>query len=929
MSNLPPAPTTPAPRLGENLLRRAATLRTRLLVALVLSTPVMVLSMVPAWQFAGWQWVCAALATMVVTWAAWPFHIAALRATRHATSTMDTLVSIGVSAAYLWSMWALIFGGAGALDYTMHMSLLPREHTSHHPHIYFEAATMVTTFLLAGRFAEARARYRAGDALRSLLELGAKTARRVRADGSEEEVPAADLQVGDLVVVRPGEKIPADGMVESGQAALDTALITGESLPVPVSVGSEVTGATINTDGVLQVRLTRVGADTTLAHIGRLVTQAQAGKAPVQRLADRVASVFVPVVLTIAALTLVGWLLAGGGMQAAFTAAVAVLVIACPCALGLATPTALLVGSGRAAQLGIVIKGPEILETTRVVDTAVFDKTGTLTRGQMRVQSVVATPDMDEDGVLALAAAVEASSSHPVARAIVEAAQSVSAEGGAQGAPSDGDEASLAGGHPSAPLSASEARDFTNHAGRGVSATVGTKLVYVGSPTWVAEQGADLSALQAALDDGYRAGATVTVVASTDLPDAGASAAAPADLRDSTNPGSAPIARPGTTREPTSPEPAGYADSTATPSPMSTVPTAASDQAALATQAALAQGETVRIIDLGVTGMTCAACVRRVERKLGKLEGVEASVNLATDSARVTVRGDVSVQQLIDTVEKTGYGATLTGETTQQLPGPESPASSANLGATAGAPADTTQIPGATAQLAASDSPSHTPASTAQPATGTPPDQNPASTAPSSLSAAPAPRTLGCIWVADQVKPDAATALAKLRQMGIKPVLLTGDNAAAADAVAKQLGVDDVHAQVLPAQKQTVIAQLQAQGRSVAMVGDGVNDAAALAQAGQNGLGMAMGSGTDVAIEAADITLMGHSVSAVPTAIALSRRTLRIIKQNLFWAFAYNVAAIPLAVAGLLNPMIAGAAMAMSSVIVVSNSLRLRGWEPS
>ena len=907
MSNLPPAPTTPSPRLGENLLRRAATLRTRLLVALVLSTPVMVLSMVPAWQFAGWQWVCAALATMVVTWAAWPFHIAALRATRHATSTMDTLVSIGVSAAYLWSMWALIFGGAGALDYTMHMSLLPREHTSHHPHIYFEAATMVTTFLLAGRFAEARARYRAGDALRSLLELGAKTARRVRADGSEEEVPAADLQVGDLVVVRPGEKIPADGMVESGQAALDTALITGESLPVPVSVGSEVTGATINTDGVLQVRLTRVGADTTLAHIGRLVTQAQAGKAPVQRLADRVASVFVPVVLTIATLTLVGWLLAGGGMQAAFTAAVAVLVIACPCALGLATPTALLVGSGRAAQLGIVIKGPEILETTRVVDTAVFDKTGTLTRGQMRVKAVVATPDMDEDGVLALAAAVEASSSHPVARAIVEAAQSVSAEGGAQGAPSDGDEASLAGGHPSAPLSAPEARDFTNHAGRGVSATVGTKLVYVGSPTWVAEQGADLSALQAALDDGYRAGATVTVVASTDLPDAGASAAAPADLRDSANPGSAPIARPGTTREPTSPEPAGYADNTATPSPMSTVPTAASNQAALA------QGETVRIIDLGVTGMTCAACVRRVERKLGKLEGVEASVNLATDSARVTVRGDVSVQQLIDTVEKTGYGATLTGETTQQLPGPESPASSANPGATAGAPADSTQILDATAQ----------------PATGTPPDQNPASTAPSALSAAPAPRTLGCIWVADQVKPDAATALAKLRQMGIKPVLLTGDNAAAADAVAKQLGVDDVHAQVLPAQKQTVIAQLQAQGRSVAMVGDGVNDAAALAQAGQNGLGMAMGSGTDVAIEAADITLMGHSVSAVPTAIALSRRTLRIIKQNLFWAFAYNVAAIPLAVAGLLNPMIAGAAMAMSSVIVVSNSLRLRGWEPS
>lgn len=841
MSNMSPAPTTPTPRLGENLLRRAATLRTRLMVALVLSTPVMVLSMVPAWQFVGWQWVCAALATVVVTWAAWPFHIAALRAARHATSTMDTLVSIGVSAAYLWSMWALVFGGAGALDYTMHMSLLPREHASHQPHIYFEAATMVTTFLLAGRFAEARARYRAGDALRSLLELGAKTARRMRADGSEEEVPAADLQVGDLVAVRPGEKIPADGIVESGQAALDTALITGESLPVPVTVGSEVTGATINTDGALRVRLTRVGADTTLAQIGRLVTQAQAGKAPVQRLADRVASVFVPVVLTIAALTLVGWLLAGGGVQAAFTAAVAVLVIACPCALGLATPTALLVGSGRAAQLGIVIKGPEILETTRVVDTAVFDKTGTLTRGQMHVQSVVATPDMDEDEVLELAAAVEASSSHPVARAIVEAAQSVSAEAGARG--------------------------FTNHAGRGVSATVGSKLVYVGSPTWVAEQGADLTALQAALDDGYRVGATVTVVASA----------------------------------------------------IPTIPTPASDQTPLATQdplatqPILAQGETVRIIDLGVTGMTCAACVRRVERKLGKLEGVEASVNLATDSARVMVRGDVSVQQLIDTVEKTGYGATLTGETTQQLPSADNAAASANLGTTAGAPTDARHLPGATAQ----------------PAESTFPDQNPSNAAPPAPSAVSTPRALGCIWVADQVKPDAATALEKLRQMGINPVLLTGDNAAAADAVAKQLGIEDVYAQVLPAQKQTVVTQLQAQGRTVAMVGDGVNDAAALAQAGQNGLGMAMGSGTDVAIEAADITLMGHSVSAVPTAIALSRRTLRIIKQNLFWAFAYNVAAIPLAVAGLLNPMIAGAAMAMSSVIVVSNSLRLRGWEPS
>ncbi|MDO5721994.1 MAG: heavy metal translocating P-type ATPase [Actinomycetaceae bacterium] len=868
-TTLAPAPT---PRLGENLLRRAATLRVRLIVAAILSTPVMVLSMVPAWQFSGWQWVCAALATPVVTWVAWPFHSAAIRAGRHGTSTMDTLVSLGVSAAYLWSLWALFFGGAGKLGMTMDMSLLPRTQASAHPHVYFEAATMVTTFLLAGRFAEARARYRAGDALRSLLELGAKTARLVAADGSTREVPTSDLNVGDVVLVRPGEKIPADGVVESGQAALDTALITGESVPVHVGPGSEVTGATINTDGALRVRLTRVGEETTLAQIGRLVTQAQAGKAPVQRLADRVASVFVPVVLAIATLTLVGWLLLGGSVQAAFTAAVAVLVIACPCALGLATPTALLVGSGRAAQLGIVIKGPEILEATRVVDTAVFDKTGTLTQAKMKVTKVVAsksaseepptfasgdsgTGDFDDSArqVLALAAAVEGSSSHPVAHAITEAAESAPA-----------------------------ASAFTNHAGRGVSALVGKQMVYVGSPSWIEQQGADLSRLREAIEDGYRCGATVTVVGTAPVASASAVGghASEAGGRGAEPHGSAaggpapeavvPVAEPHASAAGAEENAQGEHVS----QPGVSAPSESTDDAhALDT-------DPVRVIDLGVTGMTCAACVRRVERKLSKLPGVEASVNLATESAQVTVSGDVSDQQLVETVQKLGYGASVLG---QARSGPAS--GDENL---TSRPTQAEEVTTTTGPITA----------------------------------------IGCLWVADQVKDDAAKALARLKELDIKPVLLTGDNAAAAQAVAGQLGIEEVHAEVLPADKQEVVAQLQAQGRTVAMIGDGVNDAAALAQAGQQGLGMAMGSGTDVAIEAADITLMGKSVTTVPTAIALSRRTLRIIKQNLFWAFAYNVAAIPLAVAGVLNPMIAGAAMAMSSVIVVSNSLRLRSFTP-
>lgn len=831
-----------APRLGDNLLHRAAKLKTRLLVSLLLSLPVMAISMTSALQFRGWQWVSAALATIVVTWGAWPFHLAAFRAARHATSTMDTLVSIGVSAAYLWSLWALLFAGAGNLDYHMEMSLLPRAHGSAQPHLYFEAATMITTFLLAGRYAEARARYHAGDALRSLLELGAKTAHRVRSDGSEEEVPTTDLAVGDLVVVRPGEKIPADGIVENGNAALDTSLITGESVPVPVSPGSEVTGATINTDGALQVRLTRVGADTTLSQIGQLVTQAQAGKAPVQRLADRVASIFVPIVLTIAALTLAGWLIAGSGVQAAFTAAVAVLVIACPCALGLATPTALLVGSGRAAQLGIVIKGPEILETTRVVDTAVFDKTGTLTQGKMQVKSVLTPPHQDADEVLRLAAAVEANSSHPVARAIASA-------------------------YPN-PLPSSSG--FSNQAGRGVSAVVDNQLLYVGSPSWITQQGADLSALKDGIEDGYAAGATVTVVARAAL------AAAHDESSRGHQPGDSQTA-------PGSQAPADPANANQTGVHEDGAEQVSENQTKADTDLPLPTSE-VRIIDLGISGMTCAACVRRVENKLGKLPGVEANVNLATDSARVTVRSNVTNEELLAAVEKSGYGATVRGETSQ-TPAPHAPSPHETS-----APSNDSE--------AAHPRPAH------------------------------APTALGSIWVADEIKPDADTALEQLRALGITPVLLTGDNHAAAQTIAKQLGIEQVHAQVLPADKQTIIARLQAEGHSVAMVGDGVNDAAALAQAGQRGLGMAMGSGTDVAIEAADITLMGKTVSAVPTAIKLSRRTLTIIKENLFWAFAYNVAAIPLAVAGLLNPMIAGATMALSSIIVVSNSLRLRNWQP-
>ena len=739
-----PAGTSPrsasgsgAKSLGASHMERAADLRLRLIYCLILSVPIMAISMVPALQMPGWQWAVALMALPVAVWGAWPFHKAAFRALRHGAFTMDTLVSLGVIAATGWSLWALVLGGAGHIGMRMSMELLPRSQ-GHAAHMYFESAAWVTTFLLAGRYAEARAKYRSGDALRALLELGAKEVTRVvltspsgsrnaidvlDEDGSprteatrtEERISIEDLAAGDLFLVRPGEKVATDGVVVEGRSAVDASLLTGESVPTEVEAGQTVTGATVNTSGVLLVRATAVGEGTTLARIGRMVTAAQAGKAPVQRLADRISGVFVPIVLALSAATLAGWLLTGHSPQAAFTAAVAVLVIACPCALGLATPTALLVGSGRAAQLGVVIKGPEVLESTRALDTMVMDKTGTVTQGRMSLDVEACrevsgadpassqAPDaagpvpLGEES-LRLAGAVESASEHPVATAITTAARE---RLGVLPAPAG----------------------FSNHEGRGVSGTVEGRRVAVGRPGWLTdEMGAEVpEALSAAVEEAQDSGATAVVVA------------------------------------------VGAADTT-------------------------------------------------------------------------------------DAVE-------------------------------AGADADKEPL-----------------------------------------------QAVAVLVVRDTVRPSSRAAVAALRELGIRPVLLTGDNARAAEHVAAQVGIDaaDVRAEVLPGDKRDVVAALQAEGAVVGMVGDGVNDAAALAQAGTQGLGFAMGSGADVAIEAADITLVRTDLDAAVAAVRVSRATLRIIRQNLFWAFAYNVAAIPLAAAGLLNPMIAGAAMAASSVIVVTNSLRLR-----
>lgn len=657
-------------------------LRHRLIGSVVLSVPVILLAMIPALQFTYWQWASLALAAPVIVWAAWPFHLAAWVNLRHGAATMDTLISLGTSAAFLWSLYALFLGTAGMPGMT-HGFSFALERTDGAGSIYLEVASGVTMFVLAGRYFEKRAKRQAGAALRALMELGAKDVAVLRpSTGSgtqvERRIPIAELGVGDEFVVRPGEKIATDGVVVSGTSAVDRSMITGESVPVEVSAGDAVTGATVNAGGRLVVRAARVGADTQLAQMARLVEDAQTGKAEVQRLADRISGIFVPIVIGIALVTLAAWLLLGFPASMAFTAAVAVLIIACPCALGLATPTALLVGTGRGAQLGILIKGPEVLESTRRVDTIVLDKTGTVTEGRMSVVSVVPEQGTDAPELLRLAGAIEHASEHPIARAIASAA---AADGAVVELP--------------------PVESFQNHEGRGVTGVVEGRAMLVG---------------------------------------------------------------------------------------------------------------------------------------------------------RMSLLEDWSVHP------------------SAELLSAKADAESA----------------GQTAILVAWDG---------------------------------APR--GMIVVADEVKATSAEAVAQLKALGLTPVLLTGDNQAAARHIAAQVGIDEVIAEVLPADKVAVVARLQAEGRVVAMVGDGVNDAPALAQAD---LGIAMGTGTDAAIQASDITLVRGDLRAASDAIRLSRRTLGTIKGNLFWAFAYNTAAIPLAALGLLNPMLAGAAMAFSSVFVVGNSLRLRSF---
>ncbi|WP_329161836.1 heavy metal translocating P-type ATPase [Streptomyces sp. NBC_01717] len=673
----PPVRTEGSTPAAEDKADALRPLRQRLLTAVVLAVPVIAMAMIPALQFMYWQWLSLTLTVPVVTYAAWPFHRAAWTNARHGSATMDTLISVGTSAAFLWSVWALFFGTAGMPGMT-HPFELTIGRSDGAGNIYLEAAAGVTAFILAGRWFEARSKRKAGAALKTLLELGAKEVTVLRG-GREVTVPTAELQVGNRFLVRPGEKIATDGTVVEGASAVDASMLTGESVPVEVGVGDAVTGATLNAGGRLVVEATRVGADTQLARMAKLVEDAQNGKAAAQRLADRISAVFVPVVLLIALVTLVVWLLLTNDVTAAFTAAVAVLIIACPCALGLATPTALMVGTGRGAQLGILIKGPEVLETTRRIDTIVLDKTGTVTTGRMTLQDIHVTAGTDTSQALRLAGALEHASEHPIAQAVATGARERTA----------------------ATLPVPE--DFTGLAGLGVQGVVEGHAVLIGREQLLAEWEIHLP-----------------------------------------------------------------------------------EELARKKAAAEAAGRTA-----------------------------------------VAVAWDGEARAVLE--------------------------------------------------------------------------------------------------VADAVKDTSAEAIARLRALGLTPLLLTGDNRAVAESVAAEVGIDrdDVYAQVMPEDKVDVVRRLQTQGRSVAMVGDGVNDAAALAQAD---LGLAMGTGTDAAIEAGDLTLVRGDLRAAADAIRLSRKTLGTIRTNLFWAFAYNVAALPLAAAGLLNPMIAGAAMAFSSVFVVGNSLRLRGF---